>query len=145
MNVDFLWRPISPTSSNFVAVGAGWQQMDLATIGLDGETQGARALVEGRVGLLGPVYFFGLGSYLPSLDDTSASDPALGQFRDMSGYELDAGVAVTFLPFVSLRAGYRTQAIEYTRSGYVPLPGEPPSMDGEVDSSGSVAGLSFKF
>ncbi len=144
-NVDLLWRAFSPTDNNFLAIGAGWQQMDLATIGLDGDTQGVRALLEGRVGLVGPVYAFGLGSYLPALDDTTATNPALGAFRDMTGYELDAGVAVTILPFVSLRAGYRTQAIEYTRSGYVPLPGEPASVKGEVDSSGYVAGLSFRF
>jgi len=145
LNVDVLWRAFSPSDNNYLAIGAGWEQMDLATIGLDGDTQGPRAVLEGRVGLLGPVYFYGLGSYLPALDDAKSIDPALGEFRDMTGYELDAGVAWTILPFLSMRAGYRTQAIEYTRGGYVPLPGEPAQMDGEVDSSGYVAGLAFRF
>ena len=145
LNVDVLWRAFSPSDNNYLAIGAGWQKMDLGTIGLDGDTDGARALVEGRVGLVGPVYFYGLGSWLPALSDTHSTDPALGEFRDMSGYELDAGVAWTILPFVSLRAGFREQSVEYVRSGYVPLPGQPAQMDGEVDSSGYVAGLSFRF
>jgi hypothetical protein len=144
-HIDLLWRPFSPTDNNFLALGAGWQQMDLGTIGLDGDTSGPRAVVEGRIGLLGPVYFYGLASYLPTLDDTRSTDPALGEFRDMHGYELDAGVACTILPFISLRAGYRSQSIDYTRSGFVPLPGEPSQMDGQVDSSGYIAGLSFRF
>jgi hypothetical protein len=145
MNVDLLWRPISPTTNNFLAIGAGWQTMDLGTLGLDGDTSGPRAVVEGRIGLVGPVYFYGLACYLPALDDARASDPAVGEFKDLHGYQVDAGVAWTILPFVSLRAGYRSQSVDYTRSGFVPLPGEPSQVDGQVDSKGYIAGLSFRF
>ncbi|NIM61698.1 MAG: hypothetical protein GTO30_08605, partial [Acidobacteria bacterium] len=50
-SVDVMWRPFSPTQNNYVAVGLGWQQMDLNTIGLQGDTGGVRVNVDGRIGL----------------------------------------------------------------------------------------------
>jgi hypothetical protein len=80
MSVDLLWRAFSPTENSFFALGAGWTEMDLSTIGLDGDTSGARLTAEGRVGIIALLYLYGQGAYMPALDDAPATDPALGRF-----------------------------------------------------------------
>lgn len=144
-SIDFRWRAFSPGENNYFAVGVGWQQMDLSTIGLDGDTSGARVGAEGRVALAGMVYLYGQGSYLPALDDAPAVDPALGQFENLDGYEVETGVSWKMAPFISLRAGYRAQSINYTRTGFEPIPEGPTELDGETESNGFLAGLTFSF
>lgn len=144
-SVDFRWRAFSPSENNYFALGVGWQQMDLATIGLDGNTSGVRLGAEGRISLGGLVYLYGQGSYLPSLDDTPAVDPLLGRFENLDGYEFEAGVAWKMAPFVSLRAGYRAQTINFTLTGFEPIPDGPTEIDGDTESTGFLAGLSFRF
>ncbi|MDH3626840.1 MAG: hypothetical protein OES25_04200 [Acidobacteriota bacterium] len=145
VSVDFLWRVLSPTENNFLAVGAGWQDMDLATVGLAGDTSGARLTAEGRAAAAGFVYVYGQVSYLPSLADADATIITDGTFEDLSGIETEVGASFKLAPFVSLRAGYRSQTIDFTRTGFVPLPGQPTSVDGEIESSGFLAGLTVRF
>jgi len=144
-SIDFRWRAFSPSENNYFAFGVGWQQMDLATIGLDGSTSGARLGAEGRIALAGVVYLYGQGSYLPSLDDAPAVDPAMGQFEDLDGYELETGVSWKMAPFISLRAGYRAQSVSFTRTGFETIPEGPTEVEGEAESSGFLAGLTFRF
>jgi len=144
-SVDFRWRAFSPSENNYFAIGVGWQRMDLATIGLDGDTSGARLGAEGRISLGGLVYLYGQGSYLPSLDDAPAVDPLMGYFENLDGYELEAGVSWKMAPFVSLRAGYRAQTVNFTLTGFEPIPDGPTEIDGETESTGFLAGLSFRF
>ena len=144
-SVDFRWRAFSPSENNYFAFGVGWQQMDLGTIGLDGSTAGARVGAEGRIALAGVVCLYGQGSYLPALDDTPAVDPALGRFENLDGYELETGVSWKIAPFISLRAGYRAQSINFTRTGFEPIPDGPTELDGEAESTGFLAGMTFRF
>jgi hypothetical protein len=144
-SIDFRWRAFSPGENNYFAFGVGWQQMDLATIGLAGDTSGARVGAEGRIAVAGMIYFYGQGSYLPALDDAPAVDPLLGYFEDMTGYEVETGVSWKMAPFISLRAGYRAQSIDFTRTGFEPVPDGPTAVDGEAESSGFLAGLTFRF
>ena len=144
-SLDLLWRPLSVTENNYLAVGAGWQEMDLAGIGLSGDTSGVRLNVEGRVALIGLVYAYGQGSYMPAMDDAPAGDPLLGRFEEISAQELEAGVAWKMFPFVSMRAGYRNQQLDYTRRGFVPLPGGPTEIDGSTETDGWLLGLTFNF
>ncbi len=145
LSVDVMWKVFSPTENNYFAVGAGWQDMDLASVGLDGNTSGARLTADGRVAAAGLVYFYGHASSLPSLDDADATIAADGTFEDLSGFETEVGVSVKLAPFVSLRGGYRTQTVDFTRTGFVPLPGQPATVSGEVESDGFLAGLTFRF
>jgi hypothetical protein len=134
-SIDFRWRAFSPGENNYFAVGLGWEQLDLATIGLDGNTSGARVGAEGRIAVAGMVYVY----------DAPAEDPALGRFEDLDGYELEAGVSLKMAPFVSFRAGYRAQSINFTRTGFEPIPDGPTALDGEAESTGFLAGLTFRF
>ncbi len=144
-SVDLMWRPLSPTQNNYLAVGLGWQQMDLNTIGLQGDTDGVRVNVDGRVGFGKIVFAYGEGSYLPSLSDATALTPSLGQFESMSGYEYELGVSVKPFPFVQIRAGYRMHSVDFTQTGLDPLLGFGTEMEGTAESSGFLAGLTFNF
>lgn len=111
-NLDVKWRVLSPTENNFLAVGAGWQQIDL-----DGDdADGFRVVVEGRVAIVGIVYFYGRGAHAPELD-------ADGIDGDMT--ELEAGVMVKPAPFLQLFGGYRSNdmsfdgGIDLTTDGFV--------------------------
>ena len=144
-SVDVMWRPLSPTQNNYLAVGLGWQQMDLNTIGLQGDTNGVRVNVDGRLGLGKIVFAYGEASYLPSLSDATASTPGFGQFGSMSGYEYEFGVSVKPFPFVQLRAGYRMHSVDFNQTGLDPLLGFGTEMEGTAESSGILAGLTFNF
>ena len=141
MSVDLLWRPYSPTENSFVALGVGYQRMDLAAIGFGDDTAGPRLALEGRIGL-GPVYLYGQGSYAPELDETAALNPADGIYRDLTGYEGELGVSWSMFPFVALRGGYRLQNVEFTRTDFDPVGTE---VKGETESDGFLLGLTFKF
>ncbi len=141
-SVDLLWRPFSPSENSFVAIGAGWHEMELVSIGFDGKTSGVRLTAEGRVGA-GPVYFYGQGAYLPDLDEAAAVNPLDGNFVDLSGMEYEVGVSWKMAPFVAMRAGYRMHTIEFTRTDIGGVPGT--QMTGEVETDGFLAGLSIQF
>ena len=144
-SIDVLWRPISPTGNNFFAVGLGWQEMDLATVGLDGDTSGVRVAAEGRVGLGALFYAYAQGSYFPSLDEANASNPQLGRFEDLDGHEYEIGVSWKVFPFMSMRAGYRTYNVNFNETGIDPLLGIGTELSGEVESDGFLLGLSARF
>jgi hypothetical protein len=138
-SLDFMWRAFSPTENNYIALGAGWQQIDLDTVGLVGDTSGVRVALEGRVALGGLFYIYGQGYYLPSLDDAEVADPAFGPLRDMDGHMLEAGVSWKMAPFVSMRGGYRVHNINFSTTVL------DVDIDGEAESSGFLLGLSFRF
>ncbi|MCP3979279.1 MAG: outer membrane beta-barrel protein [bacterium] len=131
-SLDLMWRVFSPTDDNFIAVGAGWQEMDLNMVGMNGDTSGVRLSVEGRVSF-GLFYAYGQGSYMPELDDASTPTTDL---EDISGSDIEVGVAWKALPFMAVRAGYRLQNVEFTQVGFG---------DGDIDTDGFLAGISARF
>ena len=59
-------RFLSFTDNNFIALGAGAEQIDL----LDGsDSRGFRVSAEARFGIPGPVFFYGKIAYVPSFED----------------------------------------------------------------------------
>ena len=137
-NLDFIWRVVSFSRNNYFALGAGWQLMDIAAIGLQ-DTSGARVDVDARVAATKWMYFYGQGAYLPSLEDTTAIDPIVGEFTDMEGFEWEIGVAFEPAPFISIRAGYRDCSLDFTRL----VTGT--QIPGTVESSGYLLGLGVTF
>lgn len=144
-SVDFLWRPLSPTSNNYFAVGLGWQEMDLNAIGLEGDTSGLRVSAEGRVGLGTLFYLYGEGSYMPDLDEAVATTVGFGRFEDLSGQEYELGVSWKMAPFVNLRAGYRMHRVEFDQTGLDPMLGFGNAQSGTAESDGYLLGLVFNF
>ncbi len=101
-SVDVKRRVLSPTENNFLAVGAGWQDID---IGSGASTDGPRFLVEGRGGV-GIMFAYGQIAWMPDLGDA-------GVFRDVEGTETQVGVSLTPFPFLNLRLGYRVMDIDF--------------------------------
>ena len=139
-SIDLLWKPLSFTKNNFIAVGAGWQDMDLQSIGLADGTSGLRLSAEGRIALAGLVYAYGQGSYFPDLDNSAAMIAADGTFQDLEGTEFEVGIAWKAFPFVNLRAGLRTTSVDFTR-----VTPAAERFEGEADTEGFFGGLSVTF
>ena len=138
-SLDFMWRPFSPSENNFVAIGVGWQESDLANVGLASDTSGARINVEGRIAVAGIVYFYGQGSYLPELDDAQSVVPG-ESFADLSGHEYEVGASFNFLPVIGFKIGYREQNVDFTRTDILGT-----AIKGNSESAGFLGGLTFSF
>lgn len=118
LSVDLKRRIFSPTRNSFVALGLGWENIELGTVGDGADTQGARLLLEGRLALTPIFHLYGHAAWMPSLEDTQAT-------KDTKGREFELGLAVKPLPHISLRVGYRQFRLDFK------------SMDGADESSKS--------
>jgi hypothetical protein len=112
-SVDLMWRALSPTENNYVAVGLGWQQMDLS--GLSASTSGVRLGVEGSIGIVKVLKAYGHGSYLPALDDVPVANPSLSDLHDVDAFEYELGLAWTATPFLNVHAGYRVNSVSFSQ------------------------------
>lgn len=139
-SVDVLYKLFAPTKNNFIALGAGWQEMDLESIGVADGTSGARISAEGRVGLIGMVHVYGQGSYLPELDDAPAMNSADGMFREIEGMEYEVGLSWKMFPFVAAKAGYRVTDVDFTRTDALSI-----DYSGNAKTDGYFAGISAQF
>jgi len=115
-SIDFMWRALAPTENNFVAVGLGWEQMEIDSLGED--TSGMRVSVEGSVGIVGMLQAYGQGAYLPSLDDVSSKNALVGSLHDLDAYEYEIGMAWNAMPFMNVHAGYRVSSLSYSQDEF---------------------------
>ena len=106
LSLDVKRRFLNLTDKTFLAVGLGWQDIDMH---IGGASSGPRILLEGRWGLNENLSLYGATAWLPYLDDISAGS-------NVAGSELEAGVAYEPLPYLSLRAGYRRFDLDYNNS-----------------------------
>lgn len=103
LSVDVKRRLISPTRNNFLALGLGWQSVDLTK---EADTEGYRLVLQGGIGLTPVLSFYGHTAWMPGL---VSSD----EIKDPEGLEFEAGIAVKPFPFLSFRAGYRAFKLDY--------------------------------
>lgn len=113
-SIDVMWRAFAPSANNFLAVGLGWQDLQLEDSG--GETSGLRLALEGRVGFTDLIQAYAQGAWLPSLDDATG---AAGMYQDLDGYEYEVGVAWGAAPFMALRAGWRESTVGFSETTQV--------------------------
>ena len=132
-NLDVKWRLISPTENNFLAVGAGWQLVDIDFGGFDTDTSGLRLVAEGRVGLVNILYLYGRAAYLPSLDDL---DTGLITLTDGKGKEFEFGLQLKPMPFIQFFAGFRSHEDNFEG---------PFGADVDFKHDGIVAGAGVNF
>ncbi len=135
-SVDLMWRAWSPTENNFVAVGLGWGQMDLAPLGSNDSTSGARLSVEGRAGIAGQLFAYGSGAYLPALSDVDSAAIVGGRIEDLSGYELELGLSWRLAPFMSMRAGWRVNDMSFSEYSPESMGSGPLLAGGPIGRSG---------
>ena len=105
LSIDAKRRILSVTENNFLAAGAGYQQLGFT----GGDSHGLRLLVEGRIGLLGAVYAYGQSAWMPVFDDA-------GTREDLDALELEAGLGISPLPFITLSAGWRRFDLDFSDS-----------------------------
>jgi hypothetical protein len=106
LSLDLKQRLLSFTEHNYLAAGVGYERLDMSA---NGNTQGLRLLVEGRLGLAGAVYAYGHTAWIPVFEDTDSRE-------DLDALEFEAGIGVSPLPFVTLSAGWRKFALDFTDS-----------------------------
>ncbi len=106
INAELSYKILKPTDNTFLAVGLGWQQVEFGDV----DSGGVRASVHGRIGFLGFLYAYGQAGWAPSMSDFDV-------FRDVSSKDVEVGVSYEPLPFLSLRAGYRIQRLDFSVAG----------------------------
>jgi hypothetical protein len=106
-SIDLKRRFFSLTDNSFLALGAGWESIDLDD---GGNSSGPRLTAEGRIGLGGVVYLYGQTSWLPELDDVGARS-------NLEGQEFEAGLTFDPAPFVSVRFGFRRFKLDFDQGG----------------------------
>jgi hypothetical protein len=130
-NLDAKFRLISPAENNFLAVGVGWQKIDVSG-DASGDTSGPRVVAEGRISVK-IVYFYARAAYLPELDDLKIADAT---YTNGSAQEIEAGIQIKPFPFFQIFAGYRADKTTFDA---------PEGGSFEVENQGPVAGIGFNF
>ena len=96
--LDIKRKLLTATEDTYISMGLGWNDIEMA----QGEsTSGMRFVAEGRVGIYGPAYLFGQAAVSPWMTDAGNNIAPFGK-------ELDLGLAITPLPSMSFKAGYRS-------------------------------------
>ena len=131
LNLDAKFRVLSPSENNFLALGVGWQKIDVSGEA-SGDTSGPRVVAEGRFSFK-IVYVYGRVAYLPDLDDLTLGDDT---YTSGEGQELEAGVQIKPFPFFQIFAGYRADKVTFDA---------PEGGSLEVKNEGPVAGIGFNF
>ena len=106
-NLDLKFRLFNVADNGYLAVGGGWQKVDL----FDETTDGPRASVDGRVGFVGVLYGYARGAYYFGLGDIESDD---GDVEVDDGWEAEAGLALHPLPFLWFYGGWRKNSVEFT-------------------------------
>lgn len=124
LNIDVKRRFLG-NSNNFLAVGLGWQDIDIESRDADSrlEVSGPKLSLEGQFNLFRSMKLYGQTAWFPEMDSTYQEEPA-------SGYEFEAGVMVSPLPALSLKAGFRHFELKYDTD-----------TDNSSDSIGSTSGF----
>jgi len=103
-SLDVEWKLLDLTENNFLAVGAGYEKMDLKGNTIDDNSSGPRVMAEGRVGLTSILWFYGRAAYMPDMSDLDAGTV---QFTNGSAFEYEFGLQLKPFPFLQLYGGYR--------------------------------------
>ena len=110
MSLDVQWRLLDLTENNFLAVGAGYEKIDVKAPDIDDNSTGPRVMAEGRVGLTSILWFYGRAAYMPDLSDVDAGTVT---FTNGSAFEYEFGLQIKPFPFLQLYGGYRQHKDEF--------------------------------
>jgi opacity protein-like surface antigen len=122
-SIDLRRRFFALTERSFVALGAGWESIDLD----DGvSSSGVKLTAEGRLGLGDSVSLYGQTSWLPGLED-------VGTRSNLQGQGVEAGLTFDPAPSMSVRLGYRRFRLDFDDLGG----------NGSAESDGFILGAGF--
>lgn len=103
LSIDLKRRVLSATEHNFLALGLGWENIN---VGESVDTYGPRLVVQGSLGVTPLLSIYGHTAWLPALQESD-------QLQNPDGIELEAGLALRPLPNLSFRAGYREFRLDF--------------------------------
>jgi hypothetical protein len=109
-SLDVQWRLLDLTENNFLALGAGYEKVDIKGPGIDDNSSGPRIMAEGRVGLTSILWFYGRGAYMPDLSDLEAGAVT---FTNGTAFEYEFGLQVKPFPFLQIYGGFRQHKDEF--------------------------------
>ena len=130
--VDARWKLLEAPGGNFLALGAGFQQIDIEADGESFDSTGFRLVADAKIGLGRIVYAFGQASFWTGLDDFEGREVVL---VDPSGWEAEFGISVKPAPFFNIKAGYRRSSLDFDVGGD----------NEEWTGDGFFGGVSFNF
>lgn len=130
--LDARWKVLDLPGGNFLALGAGFQQIDLEDEMESLDSTGFRLVADAQVGLGRIVYAFGQAALWTGLDDFERE---MTRLEDPEGWEAEVGISVKPAPFFNIKAGYRQSVLEYSMG----------NTGGEWTSDGFFGGVSFNF
>ncbi|MGH1543755.1 MAG: hypothetical protein ACRBHB_25370 [Arenicella sp.] len=97
----------SRNSANYLAVGLGWQEIDIAN---EINAEGPSFSLLGKLNFANSFQVYGTSSWFPELDKTTSRD-------NLSGYQLEAGLLFKHRSSLSLKAGVRVLDLDNNQRG----------------------------
>jgi hypothetical protein len=109
INAELNYKFFKPTENTFLAAGLGWKRVEFgdADGGSTTDVGGVRASIHGRFGFAGFIYVYGQAGWTPSMSDVRGSD-------DFESQDAEVGISFEPAPFLSVRAGYRMEKLDFT-------------------------------
>ena len=123
LSVDLKRRFFSLSEKNYVALGAGWEEI---TLDNSDTYSGLKLTAEGQLELASDISVYGQTSWLPELDD-----PISGS--NLEGRTFEAGLNFAPAPSLSVRFGYRRFRLD---AGDQSGAGESRESDGFIFGAG---------
>ncbi len=104
--INILRRLISISDNTYLALGAGYENLELDNSGKS--ISGPRLLAAGRIGVVGIVYVYGQAAWIPDLG-------SFEEINDIEAFDLEFGVVIDPLPFTSIKLGYRRYEFDHSQ------------------------------
>ncbi len=123
LSVDLKRRFFSLSEKNYVALGAGWEEI---TLDSSDTYSGLRLTAEGQLELASDISVYGQTSWLPELDNSISSN-------NFEGRAFEAGLSFAPAPSLSVRFGYRRFRLDAGDSSGA---GESSESDGFIFGAG---------
>ncbi len=139
-SLDFRYKVVRFSENNFLALGMGYQSIDVDTNEGSIDSSGWRLSAETHVGLARIVNFYGEGAYYFGMDDLKGGGKTSGE--NLNGWELEVGVSIKPFPFFNIRAGYRQSNVDFDMT---PEEAKAAGPGSSIKPDGFIVGISINF
>jgi len=116
IQLDAKWRILAPSENTYLGVGVGYTDFEFEENEGPITTDATRIVVDGSFNFIEILKVYGRVAYFASLGDLVDSRGVTLATGD-SGYDVDLGFGIMPIPLLSIWVGYRTEQLDYDRSG----------------------------
>jgi hypothetical protein len=116
IQLDAKWRVLAPSENTYLGVGLGYTDFEFEENEGPIDTDAVRLVVDGSYGIIEMLKVYGRVAYFASVGDL-VDNRGTTLATDGSGYDLDLGVGIMPVSMLSIWVGYRTELLDYDRSG----------------------------